>query len=314
MAKRKSASVDTDIIADNEAQMPQELKKLAEKGKEFAKANASMLLARWELGKLVGEATQNERKYGESAVRQLSIAWFGTPSEEALLQRCRVVATTYEKKDIQTLLKRQEQFGVQRLCWSHVDLLCQLQGAKAAKQRAKLENRVVDEGMSVSNLRKVIIDLQGGKRSNGGRQSMPRSPMAALQKLINEAQGLVNDEEVYDNYLFTPFSEMEDNDVGNADLLNQLNTAHETLEEALGVLTGQKEKLDQLIERSGALSGNAGEGDDEADDAAVADADDDDEDDAEPAAADDDDDEEAPPRKKTKKSKKGKKRRKAAVA
>jgi hypothetical protein len=314
---KKAKAVETDLVAENREVMTKELIALCDEARPYAKADAQMIINRWELGSLVQKAVGNDRRYGEGALRCMAIELYGSPRQEALLQRCRVLSSTYEKKDLQALIKRQG--DTTRLTWTHVDALCQLSGSKkAAARREALENRIIDDGMTVDEVRAEIIKFQGGKRSKGGRASAaaPRTPMAALQRFNNDARRIVDQSEIWEGYMLEPLARFEDED-RNADLLEQLQSAFTSADELDDMLEEYKTKLQEEIEKTSAVVSSSGEG-------AVEDEDEDDGEEAEDAeeeAADDDDDdaEEAAPQKQKASKKSGKKgrskkRRKAVAA
>lgn len=314
------AAVDNELIAETLAQMPEELRTLAEKAKEYTKSDHQMVLDRWNLGKLVAEATNNERKYGEAALRQLAIVLYGTPEQEHLLSRCRVFANTYALGHVKDLLKRQG--ATAKLTWSHFDMLCQLIGsAKTTKKREKLELRILDENLGVRATRAEISRIQGGKSTGGAREAArPRNPVAGLQQLAHACQLLTSRDEIYLDDVFKPLTEIED-DAVTANLVEQLNTAYQNVSELRERLDSYHDSLNELIEKTAAvISANSeldGDDDGDADDGVDGDAGSDADvgDDDEDAVGETEEDETEAPQKarKAKKGKKSKKRKTVAA-
>lgn len=289
MAKKaKSGSTAAEaasLVAETREAMPVELQQLADKGMALVKKEADAVLDKYDIGALVMQATNNERRYGTAAVRQLAIVWYGNPSCEQDLQHCRFIAASYERKHLAGLLKTAG--NTVRLTFNHVRQLARLSGnARLLKKRATLENAVVVDGLGVRELtREVARALGGGKQSNGGRSAAPpRSPIAGLQQLTQQLRQIQSREAIVTDYVLNPLAEVEE-DAVTPELAEIMQTTYSALDEVVTLLQTYGESLASLIEKASEVLEARGEGTSDGDEALDAEASEDEE------AEDDDGDE-----------------------
>jgi hypothetical protein len=322
MPKKAAATKPTSdaaaLIAETREAMSVDLQQLAAQGLPLIKKEAEAVLDYYDVGALVAKATNNERRYGTSAVRQLAIVWYGSASREADLQSYRYVAASYDRKHLQKLLKAAG--DTSRLTFSHVRELSRLTGnARLAKRRDKLEEVIVSDGLGIRELKQEVARaLGGGKQSNGGRAAAPpRSPIAGLQQLTQQLRQLQSREAIVTDYVLQPLADVEE-DAVTPELAEIMQTAYSAIEEAVAMLQTYNESLSQLIEKASQTLQNRGEEsvpeDDSPEDEDQEDEDPEDEDpeDDEPVLEDEDEDEEEAPAPKASKKKK-KKRATASV-
>ena len=114
------------------------------------------LLKYHELGEKVKQVTGNERKYGVSAVPELSEL---TGYSRNLLWQCRQFAGAYSRKEVERLFRLALKAG-QKVAFSHFSLLAGLKDGVEIKWRYYLEQEVVSKGLSVRKLASAIRKLR----------------------------------------------------------------------------------------------------------------------------------------------------------
>ncbi len=118
-------------------------------------------LVRYAIGAVVAEIKARPERYGTSGVTTVAAA---LGEDAPSLYRHATVAECWNEAEVRELLSRQGPDG-RRLSWSHVVLLGHV---TSSALRKRLENRALDEGMSVRQLAEAVAaQAQASVRGRG---------------------------------------------------------------------------------------------------------------------------------------------------
>lgn len=176
---------------------------------KIGRQNLSSVIGSYDVGAMIVEARDNEAEYGPDAVAQIA-AYLHFQGRENAFYRLASFAETFPDREY---VKAQSQRGLANgapLTVSHWTALAQLRTTKAREDMLK---RARDHSFSAAELELEIKavgrhDKKNLRTSTGRPQSVPNSPVAAMQKLIGQAVSLVNYETAFQGSVFEKLEEL----------------------------------------------------------------------------------------------------------
>ena len=213
------------------------------------------VLTRYDLGELVRDLAGDEVKYGTGAVPALA-AVLGESA--TTLWNCRVLAQTYTRPQLDTLLERGSKAGYQ-FTWSHLRLLISLDDPK---RRRELETLTIEKRLTAADIQAKIQQTLGGKRKDTGRKPVPpKSPAAALGQIAKLATDILNRSAGWEEQAFTHFDNAGEDQISPDDLHNleavhaQLVSGRMQLQQLEAHSSKTVEKLRQRLSKAPATNG-----------------------------------------------------------
>lgn len=197
---------------------------------------------RYEIGVMLRDIREDEGKYGDAAMSQLSDA---LGISENVLWACHKLAMTWSSDEIQELIEQKNAKGG-RLTFSHLSMLS---GLPDEKLRTKLVKACLSEAFTVEELSSEIRNVLGSKRSSGRRPPLaPHSPMAGLKQFAKLAANLSNRQDVYEASVFQRLDEVTAKDVSST-LIEQLTEAGETAVKLEEFAKASRQRLEVALQR-----------------------------------------------------------------
>ena len=147
---RKGALVDTGEIDKVVEGMSTALRRKYEVARELlATTTGDDVRGRYKVAVLVLEVKKNEKAYGAGAVRKLgkALGW-----DKSTLYRYALIAKRWDAPAMSALVRRKSLHG-QPVSWSH---LLEVVRVSPPSRRAKLLDRVLEEGLSVRELARLV--------------------------------------------------------------------------------------------------------------------------------------------------------------
>ena len=137
----------------------------------LSEATGDEVRARYKVAAMVLEVKRNESAYGAGAVKRLAAAlgW-----DRSTIYRYALIAKRWDAAGMTALLRRRSVHG-EPISWSHLLLVVRI---SPASRRAKLVDRVLDEGLSVRDLARVVRQTLAEKRGAPGPSMGPDATIA----------------------------------------------------------------------------------------------------------------------------------------
>lgn len=210
-------------------EMTPELKAFAKEGEErLAKTNSALMIVYYDLGSRLKRVLSNEAKYGTNAAEQLSAFW-NIQGGATTLYHMKNVAARFDRDFIGEQSAKEMTDGG-RLTFNHWVKIAQVKDEKFVEP---LLRKTFSDSLSVRDLEAEIISIGAEKTTKraagaGRKQSVPKSPMAGLQKTFAAAQAFTNMVPVLEKNVFTAIDNMSPDNVDDT-LLKRLNDTKEKL-------------------------------------------------------------------------------------
>lgn len=204
------------------------------------------IMTRWEIGEIVREVTNNERKYGKGIVEQLAKALGGENSQNELYQY-RLLANTYTKEHLERLINR-PMFNGNQIAWSHLRLLISIdRDTPSSEVRAEMTELLYTEHMTAATLADRIRKRLAGE--NGDVAPLhPKSPAAAMQQADKYCQAVVSRVPVWEESIFKRVMETPPDQI-SPKMLEQLEAFAKNTQESSEVLLQTSKKAADALER-----------------------------------------------------------------
>lgn len=221
-------------------------KKIRTKAFNLAKLD---VLTRWEIGEIVRDATNNERKYGADIVGKLAKALGGENSEVELYQY-RQLANVYSREQVERLISRPMVRGGQ-ISWSHIRALVAVDGGDpASPAREELAELCFKEQLTTAALiDKIRARMDKPERRRGGLA--PKTPSAAMQQADKYRQAVVAKLPVWEKAIFGSLVETPPDQVSDK-LLQQISDfrkGQEELRAAADAMIKQADEAEVRLKR-----------------------------------------------------------------
>ena len=139
--------------------------------------DVNLIKERYDLGlDVIALRDGSEKKFGEEAIPSLAVV---LGEKEQVLWHCVQVVETYDWEDIEKLASRQG-LGGKKISFFHLELLSSdlFHGKNGDRLRRDFEGRIINEGMSVEELRRAInkqFNVKTETRKTGRKVSKPKS-------------------------------------------------------------------------------------------------------------------------------------------
>lgn len=219
-------------------EMDAELKKVYRQvNRLFAKVQRDGMLAAWDVGALVKSVTNNERKYGTSAVEQLATA-LGTNFTAQKLLAYRQIANAFTRVRVEKLTTMRTEGG-NRITITHLTILAGLN----AEHIRDYTKQVFREDLSTDALA-AAIQAKLGKRSNssGRPPSPPKTIGSGLSQIAKYHTEIDKRMKIWEKHVFRRIGESS-SDVLTEPLLAKIR---ETGQEVMALVADGKTLLSQL--------------------------------------------------------------------
>ena len=252
MSQMKSDKVGREKVAGLVAEMNDALRaKYREIRKLFGECTVRDVRSRYKVGLLI-RGIRDEAGPGQLyGTRAVGVLAESLGRNEDTLYRYAGVTETWNEKQIEEILKREDIYGRQ-LSWSHLVALARVTDAKAREQFLA---ETLAKGLSARTLEKLIDHPASRGRST---RTIPATVQAGLRRLIAESQAVTSSSTVWEKAVFDRFETLPSSQFDKS-LRQALEKARDGQLEAQKACRQNVAKLDSCIAKVGAaLTGKKG--------------------------------------------------------
>lgn len=227
----------------------------AEIQEKFQEKESEEVLSYYFVGNLVGDMFREPEKYGENAAEQVA-QWLNLEGGHTLLYAYAQFADRFEYDFVRDTMQQQTSNG-RTLTISH---WLELARVEKDTTRMKLVDKAIDNNLSVRDLQQEIRGNKLGNTaanrqgSTGRKMKVPKSPVAATQRLGKMAATFRNFESTYSTQILDEMEELDESKLDQS-TLDAFNEALVSISELQLSVNDLAENLSTEIERQIKVTG-----------------------------------------------------------